>query len=112
MEYASLGKTEMKISRLCLGTMSYGSQQWRAWALEEQEARPFIKHVLEAGINFFDTANVYSTGESERITGKLLGDQTAGRAVQAPSRFRPFIGRLVAECWSSLQNHAVKLHYE
>jgi aryl-alcohol dehydrogenase (NADP+) len=72
MQYANLGKTGMKVSRLCLGMMSYGSKQWRAWVLEEQEAKPFIKRALEAGINFFDTADVYSTGESERITGKLL----------------------------------------
>ncbi|HSB01287.1 MAG TPA: aldo/keto reductase [Anaerolineales bacterium] len=72
MEYVNLGKTGMKVSRLCLGMMSYGSKQWRAWVLEEQDAKPFIKRALEAGINFFDTADVYSTGESERITGKLL----------------------------------------
>jgi aryl-alcohol dehydrogenase (NADP+) len=52
--------------------MSYGSRQWREWVLEEEEAKPFVKRALDAGINFFDTADVYSTGESERITGKLL----------------------------------------
>jgi len=72
MQYVNLGKTGMKVSRLCLGMMSYGSKQWRAWVLEGDEAKPFIKRALEAGINFFDTADVYSTGESERITGKLL----------------------------------------
>src|SRR5512139_3691355 len=72
MQYVNLGKTGMKVSRLCLGMMSYGSRQWREWILEEQDAKPFIKRALEAGINFFDTADVYSTGESERITGKLL----------------------------------------
>ena len=72
MEYVNLGKTGMKVSRLCLGMMSYGSKKWRDWVLEEEEARPFIKRALDAGINFFDTADVYSTGESERITGKLL----------------------------------------
>jgi 1-deoxyxylulose-5-phosphate synthase len=72
MEYVNLGKTGMKVSRLCLGMMSYGSKQWREWVLEEEESKPFIKRALEAGINFFDTADVYSTGESERITGKLL----------------------------------------
>jgi aryl-alcohol dehydrogenase (NADP+) len=72
MQYVNLGKTGMKVSRLCLGMMSYGSKQWRAWVLDEQEAKPFIKRALEAGINFFDTADVYSTGESERLTGKLL----------------------------------------
>jgi len=72
MEYVNLGKTGMKVSRLCLGMMSYGSKKWRDWVLEEQEAKPFIKRALDAGINFFDTADVYSTGESERVTGKLL----------------------------------------
>ncbi len=72
MEYVNLGKTGMKVSRLCLGMMSYGSKQWRPWILEEQEAKPFIKRALEAGINFFDTADVYSTGESERVSGRLL----------------------------------------
>jgi aryl-alcohol dehydrogenase-like predicted oxidoreductase len=72
MQYVNLGKTGMKVSRLCLGMMSYGSKQWRPWILEEEEARPFIKRALDAGINFFDTADVYSTGESERVTGKLL----------------------------------------
>jgi aryl-alcohol dehydrogenase (NADP+) len=72
MEYVNLGKTGMKVSRLCLGMMSYGSKKWRDWVLEEAEAKPFVKRALEAGINFFDTADVYSTGESERITGTLL----------------------------------------
>jgi aryl-alcohol dehydrogenase-like predicted oxidoreductase len=72
MQYVNLGKTGMKVSRLCLGMMSYGSKQWRTWVLEEKEAEPFVKRALEAGINFFDTADVYSTGESERITGNLL----------------------------------------
>jgi aryl-alcohol dehydrogenase (NADP+) len=72
MQYVNLGKTGMKVSRLCLGMMSYGSRKWREWILEEDEARPFIQRALEAGINFFDTADVYSLGESERVTGKLL----------------------------------------
>jgi aryl-alcohol dehydrogenase (NADP+) len=72
MQYINLGKTGMKVSRLCLGMMSYGSKQWRSWVLEEAEAKPFVRRALDAGINFFDTADVYSTGESERITGNLL----------------------------------------
>ena len=72
MEYVNLGKTGMKVSRLCLGMMSYGSKKWRDWVLEGEEAKPFIKRALDAGINFFDTADVYSTGKSERVTGKLL----------------------------------------
>lgn len=62
----------MKVSRLCLGMMSYGSKSWREWILDEEQARPFVQRALEAGINFFDTADVYSLGESERITGSLL----------------------------------------
>ncbi|GAB4464288.1 MAG: aldo/keto reductase [Anaerolineales bacterium] len=72
MQYVNLGNTGMKVSRLCLGMMSYGSRQWRDWILEEEEAKPFVQRALEAGINFFDTADVYSNGESERLTGKLL----------------------------------------
>src|SRR5512138_887152 len=72
MQYVNLGKTGLKVSRLCLGMMSYGSKKWREWVLEEQEARPFVQRALEAGINFFDTADIYSLGESERITGQLL----------------------------------------
>ena len=72
MQYTNLGKTGMKVSRLCLGMMSYGSKQWREWVLEEEEAKPFIKRALDAGINFFDTADVYSVGESEKVTGNLL----------------------------------------
>jgi len=72
MQYVNLGKTGLKVSRLCLGMMSYGSKQWRDWVLEEEEAKPFIRRALDAGINFFDTADVYSIGESEKITGNLL----------------------------------------
>ena len=72
MQYTNLGKTGMKVSRLCLGMMSYGAKSWREWVLEEEQAKPFIRRALDAGINFFDTADVYSLGESEKITGKLL----------------------------------------
>jgi len=74
MQYVNLGKTGLKVSRLCLGMMSYGAKTWREWVLEEEEGKPFVRRALEAGINFFDTADVYSTGESERITGTLLKD--------------------------------------
>jgi len=72
MQYTNLGKTGMKVSRLCLGMMSYGAKSWREWVLEEEQAKPFVRRALDAGINFFDTADVYSLGESEKITGKLL----------------------------------------
>lgn len=74
MQYVNLGRTGLKVSRLCLGMMTYGSKKWRDWVLEEKEARPFVKHALDAGINFFDTADVYSIGESEKVTGNLLKD--------------------------------------
>jgi aryl-alcohol dehydrogenase-like predicted oxidoreductase len=72
MEYTNLGKTGLKVSRLCLGMMTYGSKKWREWVLEEDEARPFVKRALDAGINFFDTADMYSEGVSEEILGKTL----------------------------------------
>ncbi len=72
MEYVKFGKTGMKVSRLCLGMMTYGSKKWREWVLEEEEAVPFVKKALEAGINFFDTADVYSFGASEQALGKSL----------------------------------------
>jgi len=68
----SLGHTGVKISPICLGMMTYGAKSWREWILEEEASRPFVQRAVEAGINFFDTADVYSLGESERITGKLL----------------------------------------
>jgi|SRR5579884_1889905 len=74
MDYIRLGSTGMKVSRLCLGTMTYGSKKWREWVLEEEEGRPFIRRALEAGINFFDTADMYSLGVSEEILGRALRD--------------------------------------
>ncbi|MGD0648343.1 MAG: aldo/keto reductase [Acidobacteriaceae bacterium] len=68
----SLGSTGVRVSPICLGMMTYGAKSWREWVLEEEDARPFVQRAVEAGINFFDTADVYSLGESERITGKLL----------------------------------------
>jgi aryl-alcohol dehydrogenase (NADP+) len=72
MQYTNLGKTGMKVSRLCLGMMSYGAKTWREWILDEEQAKPFVRRALDAGINFLDTADVYSLGESEKITGNLL----------------------------------------
>jgi aryl-alcohol dehydrogenase-like predicted oxidoreductase len=74
MEITRFGKTGMKVSKLCLGCMTYGSTKWREWVLEEEAARPFIKGALERGINFFDTADVYSQGVSEEIVGRALKD--------------------------------------
>jgi aryl-alcohol dehydrogenase-like predicted oxidoreductase len=74
MEYVNLGNTGLKVSRICLGTMTYGSKKWREWVLPEEESRPFYQRALEAGINFFDTANGYSLGVSEEVTGRALKD--------------------------------------
>jgi len=72
MEYVNLGKSGLKVSRLCLGMMTYGSTKWRKWVLNEEQALPFVKRALEAGINFFDTADVYSVGASEEVLGNTL----------------------------------------
>ena len=72
MDYVRLGSTGLKVSRLCLGCMTYGSPKWRPWVLDEAQSLPFFKAAIEAGINFFDTADMYSLGESERVTGKAL----------------------------------------
>jgi len=72
MHYLNLGKTGLKVSRLCLGCMTYGTSQWREWVLNEPESRPFFQRAIEAGINFFDTANMYSDGVSEEVTGRAL----------------------------------------
>lgn len=74
MEYVRLGTTGLKVSRICLGTMTYGSSKWRDWVLDEEESRPFFKKALEAGINFFDTADMYSLGASEEVVGRALAD--------------------------------------
>jgi aryl-alcohol dehydrogenase (NADP+) len=74
MDYVNLGKTGLKVSRICLGAMTYGRKQWRQWVLEEEESRPFIQKALDLGINFFDTADMYSLGASEEILGRALKD--------------------------------------
>ena len=76
MQYVKLGSTGMDVSRICLGCMSYGipDRGTHAWTLDEKASRPFIEQAIEAGINFFDTANVYSDGTSEEIVGRALAD--------------------------------------
>jgi aryl-alcohol dehydrogenase-like predicted oxidoreductase len=76
MNFVRLGRTGLKVSRLCLGMMTYGSSAWRPWVLNESESRPFVKRALEQGINFFDTADMYSLGASEEVTGRALKDFT------------------------------------
>ncbi|WP_438009369.1 aldo/keto reductase [Sorangium sp. So ce321] len=72
MEYTNLGSTGLKVSRICLGAMTFGSPRWRDWVLDEAASRPLIKRALDLGINFFDTADVYSLGESEAVLGRAL----------------------------------------
>jgi len=76
MQYVNLGKTGLKVSRLCLGTMTYGSSKWRSWVLDEEAARPFFQRAVEAGINFFDTADMYSVGLSETVVGRAIREYT------------------------------------
>src|SRR6202050_1631737 len=95
MEYTKLRRTRLDVSRICLGCMSYGggNQGNHAWSLGEEESRPFIKRALEEGINFFDTANRYSLGNSEEILGRAIKDfARRGEGVIAPKgygRMRP-----------------------
>jgi aryl-alcohol dehydrogenase (NADP+) len=72
MQYVNLGKAGVKVSRICLGMMSYGDKAWREWTLSEDDGRPFIRRAAELGVNFYDTADVYSNGASEEVTGRLL----------------------------------------
>ncbi|AEH37410.1 aldo/keto reductase [Halopiger xanaduensis] len=72
MEYTTLGDTGMEVSRICLGCMSFGDPDWREWVLGEEESTEIIERAIDLGINFFDTANMYSKGESERIFGNAL----------------------------------------
>src|SRR5471032_2199701 len=74
MDYIRLGNTGLKVSRLCLGAMTYGTPEWRPWVLYEPTSRPFIARALEQGINFFDTADMYSRGMSEQVLGRALKD--------------------------------------
>jgi aryl-alcohol dehydrogenase (NADP+) len=87
MDYIRLGKAGLKVSRLCLGTMTYGTPEWRPWVLDEAASRPFIARALEHGINFFDTADMYSRGVSEQVLGRALKDQRRDRLVIATKAF-------------------------
>jgi aryl-alcohol dehydrogenase-like predicted oxidoreductase len=74
MSYVYLGRTGLKVSRLCLGCMSYGDPGWRPWILDEEASRPHFRKAFDLGINFFDTADMYSRGKSEEVTGRMLRD--------------------------------------
>jgi aryl-alcohol dehydrogenase-like predicted oxidoreductase len=103
MDYVRLGKSGLKVSRICLGCMSYGAPErgTHLWSLKEEESRPFIKRALDLGINFFDTANVYSAGTSEEIVGRALRDfakREEGGAGDEGSRADAGPGRMATGC--------------
>lgn len=90
MQYVNLGKSGLKVSRLCLGTMTYGTPDWRPWVLTEEQSRPFIRRALELGITFFDTADMYSLGRSEEVLGRALKEMTRrDQVVMATKAFFP-----------------------
>lgn len=100
MKTTILGRTGMRVSRICLGCMSYGTPEWRPWVLDQHQARPFFKRAIEAGINFFDTSDMYSLGVSEEVTGKLvreignLDECVIATKVFFPANDRPNMGGL------------------
>ncbi len=90
MQYVRLGHTGLKVSRICLGTMTYGTSKWREWVLDEEPSRAFIKQALDLGINFFDTADMYSEGMSEEVLGRALRDfATRDQVVIATKVYNP-----------------------
>ena len=90
MQYVTLGRSGLKVSRVCLGMMTYGSPEWRPWVLSEDQAPPFVRRALEAGVNFFDTADMYSNGRSEEILGRTLRQfATRDQVVVATKVFFP-----------------------
>ncbi|MEP6692987.1 MAG: aldo/keto reductase [Gemmatimonadaceae bacterium] len=118
MKFTTLGGTGLTVSRLCLGCMSYGSSKWRPWILDEADARPFFRAAIEAGINFFDTADMYSLGASEEVTGRALRELAnmdeivLATKVFYPLNERPNMGSLsrkhiVQACEASLKRLGV-----
>src|SRR6056297_2935970 len=89
MEYTTLGSTGMTVSKICLGCMSFGSSDWREWVLDEDESEEIIDKAVDLGINFFDTANMYSQGESERVVGNALEGYDRDWLVLATKVFNP-----------------------
>jgi aryl-alcohol dehydrogenase-like predicted oxidoreductase len=100
MKYTLLGRTGVTVSRICLGCMSYGTPEWRPWVHDEEASAPFFKRAIEAGINFFDTADMYSLGVGEEVTGKWLREYgnldeiIIGTKVFFPMNERPNMGGL------------------
>jgi aryl-alcohol dehydrogenase (NADP+) len=90
MEYVRLGSTGLKVSRICLGTMTFGAPEWRSWVLDEAASRPILRRALEQGITFFDTADMYSRGRSEEILGKVIAEHASrDQIVIATKAFYP-----------------------
>jgi len=119
MQYTQLGKSGLTVSRICLGCMSYGSSKWRPWVLDEPEAKPFFRKALDLGINFFDTADMYSMGVSEEITGRALKEMAnmdeivLATKVYFPMTDRPNMGGLsrkhiIQGCEASLKRLGVE----
>ncbi|HEY2104254.1 MAG TPA: aldo/keto reductase, partial [Candidatus Binataceae bacterium] len=114
MKYVRLGKTGLSVSRICLGCMSYGTREMREWVLTEDEAREHFARAIEAGINFYDTANVYCLGVSEQITGRWLGEmgrrdelviatKVHGRMAPGPNCVGLSRKHIIAACEASLR---------
>src|SRR5205823_907591 len=91
MQYTNLGRSGIQVSRLCLGCMTYGTSQWRPWVLDEEASRPFFRRAWEAGISFFDTADMYADGVSEELLGKAIRELAMPReqVVVATKVFNP-----------------------
>ena len=92
MEYTNLGKSGLKVSRICLGMMSYGSKEWREWILDYDDCEAHVKKALELGGNFFDTATVYSTGVSEEMTGRALNKLAKRHEIVIATKVRGQMG--------------------
>jgi aryl-alcohol dehydrogenase-like predicted oxidoreductase len=88
MEYTTLGDTGMTVSKICLGCMSFGDSDWREWVLDEEEGKEIVERALELGVTFFDTANMYSNGESERVLGEALAGHHEETVVATKGYFR------------------------
>ena len=119
MQYSRLGDSGLVVSRIALGCMSFGSRDWRPWMLEEDEAMPFFRRAVELGINFFDTADVYSLGVSEEITGKavrryaardeaVIATKLRMRMGQGPNRGGLSAKHVVQSCEASLKRLGVE----
>lgn len=93
MKFCYLGRTGVKVSRICLGCMSYGTPSWRPWVLDEARSMPFFRRAVEAGINFFDTADMYSQGASEEVTGKALREYARRDEIVIATKVRFNMGK-------------------